>query len=100
MSSFWAIKHKPSGKLLPSPRGRGGRGGTFVEINDPGTPRLFHDAKSAKAALRFWLAGEIHVGQHQDYSGDWDEDWRTVPKPDRKAEDMQVVRVAIIETLE
>lgn len=97
---MWAIKHKPSGKFLPAPRGRNGRGGTFVEIDDPGPPRLFHNETSAKSALRFWLAGKVHVERH--YSGaPWgeeiEEDWKTIPQPHRKAEDMTIVRVTISE---
>lgn len=100
MMDAWAIKHLPSGRYLPAPRGRGGRGGTHVEIDDPGMPRLFPSEASARAALRWWLGGTVHVGQHTTFNGwveDTDEDWTIKPTPHRKAEDMNVVRVRLTE---
>lgn len=98
---MWAIKHTPSGAFLPAPRGRGGRGGTHVEIGDDGPPRLFDKEASAKSALRYWLDGAITVSQ-TSYGDPWegyeyDEDRHLEPKPHRVAEDMKVVRVAICE---
>lgn len=93
---LWAIKHLPSDTYLPAPRGRGGRGGTRVEIGGPGLPRLFGNETSAKAALRWWLGGEVHV-RHSSYDGEGDEDWSVKPRPDRKAEDMQIVCLSLTE---
>lgn len=97
---MWAIKHKPSGSLLPAPRGRGGRGGTHVEVGDAGQPRLFASEVAARNALRWWLSGRVVVGQSEPWDMDFDgvhEDWRTESCPHRKAEDMAVVRVALAE---
>lgn len=94
---FWAIKHIPTGTYLPAPRGRGGRGGTRVSVDGTALPRLFTSEQSAKASLRWWLAGEVHVYQEQNYEGEYNETWETIPKADRVADDMEVVPVSLTE---
>lgn len=97
---MWVIKHVPSGKYLPAPRGRGGRGGTHVDIGDPGSPRLFSTEVAARSAPRWWLGGEVHVGQFdvRTFDDEWtEEDWTIKPRPDRIAEDMAVVAVVLVE---
>ena len=93
MTEYFAIRHIPTGRLLPNPRGRGGRGGTFTEFDDEGVPRLFEKRTSAEQALRWWLGGKVVVGQTQDFEGYVDEDWRIVPQKHRKAEECDIVSV-------
>lgn len=91
---FFAIRHIPTGRLLPAPRGRNGRGGTHVEFGDEGMPRLFEKEQSAKLALRPWLQGKINVFQRFDDSYA-DETWSVEPTPHRKAEECEIVRVEL-----
>jgi len=93
MQTYFGIQHVPTGRLLPAPRGRGGRGGTHVEFEDDGIPRLFEKENSAKMALRWWLNGAVEVGQSFDAFGDVDEQWRTRACPHRKEEEVKVVPV-------
>jgi len=91
---LWAIRRKSDGWMLPSGRKRGF---THDEPVDPAIhpPRLFTKAASARAALRRWLEGETVVTRSPGgaYLDDVDEDWQTRPRPDRKADDMEVVVV-------
>ena len=91
----YAIQHLPTGRLLPNPRGRGGRGGTFTEFSDAGPPRLFEKRSSAESALHWWLKGKIIVGQSDFFDLDVDETWTTVPQAHRKANECAVVEVKI-----
>ena len=99
VAGIWAVKHVPSGRYLPAPRGRDGRNGTHVEVDDPGTPRLFPSRIAAAAALRWWLGGKIHVGQYaaRNEREDGRKDWTVQPTPHRRAGDMQIVRVSLVE---
>ena len=91
---MFAIRHKPTGWLMPRGNGRGGRGGTF-QTPEPISERtrLFATEGGAKAALRWWLAGEAHVVYVNSdcFEEAADEDWRTVRKPERVADDMEIV---------
>lgn len=93
---MFAIQHIPTGRLMPAPRGRGGRGGTFVEFGDDGPPRLFEKRTSAEHALRWWLGGKVIVGQTVDWDGDVDEDWRIVPQKHRKGNEVAIVEVELV----
>lgn len=93
--TFYGIQQISTGKLLPAPRGRGGRGGTRVNFDDAGTPRLFTQRQHADTALKWWLGGEIHVSYHEDYNGEVDEDWSVVKREDRSAQDCRVVELAM-----
>lgn len=96
MMEFWAIKHVPTGRFLPAPRGRGGRGGTHVEASDGETPRLFRREQDAKVALKWWLQGRVFVTV-REWEGEYNEDWDTEPMPERRADEMAVVKVTLIE---
>jgi hypothetical protein len=93
---FWAIKHVPTGCFLPAPRGRGGRGGTHVEASDAETPRLFRREQDAKTALKWWLQGAVVVTV-SEWDGEYDERWHTKHKPERRADEMAVVKVTLVE---
>ena len=100
---FFAIRHKPSGHLLPLVWGtRGGRGFTCVEPADPTVcpPRLFTRQQDAKCALSWWLRGETRVTMSRSYSGvfgeaDDSEDWSTNRRPERKSDEMEVVGIRL-----
>jgi hypothetical protein len=98
MTILYAIQQISTGKLLPAPSGRGGRGGTRVEFADPGNPRLFGKRASADTALRWWLNGMVFVSQHETYDGDWDESWRVDKQAHRLADDTRVVTVQLVVT--
>ena len=99
--TMWAIRHKPTGFMLPNPKGHNGRGGSFVDPQDPNEihPRLFISQLAAKRALIAWLRGK-HEGDYDVEYSDYDgKSYRVcvgyvvVPVPSRKAEDMEVVEI-------
>ena len=97
---FYALK-ADNGWYIPHPLGRNGRGGTHVELVDPASgiaPRLFNNEGSAKAALRWWLRGAVHVvykvrGTFEDEMAD--EDWHIEARPERYHHNVRVVLVRI-----
>jgi len=91
---MFAIRHRPSGMLLPPGPGHKNRGFTSVEPSaDP--PRFFGSIKSAESSLRWWLGGEIRVTHDYDDNGDHDETWYVIHKPNRIAADMDIVSVTL-----
>lgn len=99
--TMWAIRHKPTGFMLPNPKGHSGRGGSFVDPQDPKEihPRLFITQLAAKRALIAWLRGK-HEGDYDVEYSDYDGKsyqicvgYVVVPVPSRKAEDMEVVEI-------
>lgn len=98
---MYVIKHKPSGSYLPHFRGRPGRGGTCVNIGDKGMPRLFANKVAAKNALRWWLEGVVGVKIfYGDAFEEASESWTTEKRPERRAEDMEIVKVELREVKE
>lgn len=102
---LYAIKHKPSGGFLPELSGQRA-GYTYTEPVKPnesyGHPRLFETRGAARRALAWWLKGVTTVNVSITPSTafgpeDYDEDWHTEEKPDRKAEDMEIVPVLLME---
>jgi len=80
---------------LPSGRSRGF---THDEPTGAQPPRIFFRKRDAQAALRCWLQGEWSEKSYQDsYTGEWDYGGPepTKKRPDRKAEDMEVVEIEI-----
>jgi len=90
----FAIRHKPTGKYLPSGRGFNGRGMTWSSPVAPSAvrlPRVFHTHKSARISLTYWMKGKIE-GQNDDgyaYPGN------IRPAPDRVFEDMEIVPITV-----
>ena len=97
---FYALK-ADNGWYIPHPLGRNGRGGTHVELVSPASgiaPRLFNNEGSAKAALRWWLSGAVHVTYkvRSTFDDEWgDETWHTEVKPERHHFNVRVVLVRI-----
>jgi hypothetical protein len=90
---FLAIRHKPSGGLLPNVRGYG-----FTRV-DPSTsepPRLFVRMASAKQALNYWLQGEHFeaIDSDSDFGNQITLHCRR--RPDRKESEMEIVEVEIV----
>lgn len=94
---YFAIKNTRTGEYLSAPRGRDGRGSTHVNFGDKGKPRLFDTHGAAKATLKWWLNGEVFVTYSCDPWGEVDEDWRVKPRPERRAEEVAVVEVMLLE---
>ena len=93
---LWAIRHKPSGKLLRMNLYGYGHSRLNVEI-EPGrehqlhttVPRLYHSEIDAKRSLTAWLKG--------CHSNDW-EDGLSISTPvvPRIKEDMEVIQIHFI----
>lgn len=90
---FLAIRHRPSGGLLPNVRGYGF---TRVEPSATEPPRLFVRQSSAKQALNYWLEGEY--SETLDSDSDFGESITLNCKlrPDRKAAEMEIVEVEVV----
>lgn len=101
VGKMYAIKHKPTGFYLPEPKGKMGRGGSYLEPISPDVerPRLFSTERAAKNALIQWVRGK-HKGI---YEWEYDETFgrsyqitagtEVIPVPDRIKEDMEVVPI-------
>ena len=92
---YWVIRHKPSGEYLPGLPSGLRAGYTHTEPELLSVPRLFGDRGAARRALTWWLKGVTSVDRYQDTNpdswGEWNEDWKEEPMPERKLEDMEVV---------
>ena len=98
---YWAIRHKPTGKFLPNPKGRAGRGGSHTEPTSAGAarPRLFESPIGARNALAQWLRGK-HVcsrGELSDGAGTYEtyEDTEVIHVPSRIKADMEIVSIGL-----
>jgi hypothetical protein len=92
----WAIRQKSTGLFMPSARSNGKRRGFTHDEPTGGPPRLFKLERYAKSALKAWLSGEmVESGGYDSWTGEYDIDVKVKPRPERKAEDMEVVKVSI-----
>jgi len=104
--SFYALRRKRDGKLMPGFKGRAG--GTYVNPDKPdthnGTPRLFATPKAAGDALRWWVKGYVRVewsGQGFDsLDGPEVSGLRSDPVAGRSADDWEVIPVSLLLTRE
>lgn len=87
---FLAIRHRPTGAFLPSVKGYGF---TRTAPTHEEAPRLFTKIGPAKQALNYWLDGELFEGNVSD---DNTLALRLVRKPERKAEDMEIVEIEMV----
>ena len=92
----FAIRHIPSGYYLPEPKGRGGRGGSWVEPVDANheLPRLFNTLRGAKIALTAYCKGQ-HEGEYE-YDGGWNTyciGYSLVRNSQRKRGDFEIVQI-------
>lgn len=100
MSTFdlYLIRHEPSGNYLPEPEGRMGRGGSHTEPTPIAEkpPRIFRTERAAKIALNSWLKGKyVRTYGYDSQCGEYWEDTRVVPVPDRVASEMHVVKATV-----
>jgi len=80
MTTFYAIRHKPSGGYIPVARGRGA---TWVEPSTTKPPRLFETLHDAQVALTWWLKG----GAYNRFERRWD--------PTSGADDVIILQVKV-----
>lgn len=103
LRTFWGIRHKPTGRFLPEPLGRAGRGGSHTEPSATEPPRIFDTELGAKRALSAWLQGKFVCGRGY-YPGHPGNDWESgyyeevtvVKQPHRVREDMEVVPLKLV----
>jgi hypothetical protein len=97
--TYFAIRHKPSGRYLPELPGQRG-GYTHLEPRawHLGPIRLFPIKRNARLALKIWLRGMYNV--RRSY-GNFEEndivEAETEPVPSRKAEEMEIVEFELQE---
>ncbi len=93
---YYAIRHRPSGYFLPA---QGSWGFTRTEPLHPSKapPRLFIGKGRATQALDWWLRGESyeHRSEDDDMSGTQQVFLKTIPRPNRRREDMEIVVVTL-----
>lgn len=101
MNVFYAVRHRPTGGLLPArtsqARMNGPRGYTNDEPSTTLPPRLHATAGAARRALKWWLKGPLH--REIIRTGSWDgvDDYERVVagKHNRAADDMDIVEVLV-----
>lgn len=85
---FLAIRHKPTGGLLPA---TSGYGFTRTEPSHDQPPRLFTKRGPCKQALDRWLEGAWFEGPENEGI----QNVQVIRKPHRRAEDMEIVEIEI-----
>lgn len=96
--TFFLIRHKPTGKYLPAPSGRNGRGSSFMtpsaiwvayEGATCTVPLMCTTNRQAKNVLTQWCRGK-HFAHHDSDGG-----CEITIKPDgtRERENMEIVKV-------
>lgn len=87
---MFAIRQKSTGYWLPPFAKK--RGHTHAEVYVGAVPRLFRRRQDAATALRWWLEGAHTQVVDFEYG---DCDLKVLPRPERKADDMEVVSVQL-----
>jgi hypothetical protein len=95
MQHVFAVKQKSTGRFLPAPSGR--TGGSWVEPTNLAPPRIFKNHHSAACAMRAWLMGHFKMVTNTNWEGDIDIDLEVEPVEGRSADDMEVVKLQLIE---
>lgn len=100
---FFAIRKRGTQKFLPVLPANYRAGYTWTEPTDELPPRLYKSATGAKIGLRMWLSGGMKKdwGTTSGFSFGMDppepsESIEIVKKPERKAEDMEIVPVVLL----
>lgn len=92
---YYAIRRN-DGLFLPNYGTRKGRGGWTNDEPQPHekvVPRLFYSKQYAGAALREWLKGRQY--QHINHNDYGDVEIRFVSKPERRPENMRIVKIEL-----
>ena len=87
---YWIIVRKSDKTFMPIGRTRGF---TRDEPTLEGRPRMFVRRRDAESALRHWLTGVQMTGQSSGFDDMTFDEHYTVVRPERDADDMEVVRV-------
>ena len=87
MTALYAIQHITTGQLLPV---HDRRKTTAAEFGGPGVPRLFTRRADAVLGLKWWLRGRVEIGRT-------DKRWTKTPQPERRAEDVRIIEVQVME---
>lgn len=107
----WAIRHKPTGKMMPKFDTRTGNGASFWCPEGGGMSpgknpvvRLFKSKLAASRSLQQWLRGThdaVKEWEYDDggYGGRYEVTIGTevTPAPSRKKEDMEIVEFNLVE---
>ena len=99
---LYAIKHTPTGAVMPQRAGAGHSYWEPTENNEGKHPRLFFTLKSAQNALTAWLSGEWkrEVGTNIDWEGNsegYDELMVDTPAIPRVRSDMAILVFKVAE---
>lgn len=100
--TFWVIKHKPTGELMPLMKRNKGYthwrpGNPDDKLYQISVPRLFSKKAYAKAAINWWLKGKTSMHVYRDsFSFDCDVEISTAQVPNRKADDLEIVPVNLV----
>lgn len=93
----YIIRRKADGWVMPDAAMT--RGFTSLELSPPGEcrPRILNTLSGAKNALRWWCEGAFRKVLHRDWETNIvdDEDLEADPRPERKAEDMEIIPVVL-----
>jgi len=108
----YAVRVKGTNKYLPRPQRRDGRGGSHldpVDFSDRSSwperyardmqIRSYTTERAAKNLLAAWLQGAVYCersGATAPYYDDYYEVNRLERKPERRAEDMEIVEITIV----
>ena len=103
---YFAVRHKPSGNFLPYPVKRADkpgarfklRGFSYVEPLPPeeSIVRLHLTENTAKRAMKAWAQGKWKEEITYSYDGEPDYSGpEPIAVPDRKLEDMEVVKIEL-----
>lgn len=94
MKQYYAIKHLPTGKFLPS---MGSTGQTWAEPTDKLPPRLFKEARHAKVALGWYLVGKVGIKPSSFYNPDAERETFVTKVPNRKPEFFKIIKFELVE---
>lgn len=101
-TQYYAIRHKRNGFFLPAQNSYGFTRTEPVPMSKA-PPRLFITKGPATQALEWWLKGEVFesaVDNLESVGPEREITLRTVPKPGRRREDMEIVVIRLqVETL-
>ncbi len=114
IQTVYAVRVKGTQKYLPRPQRADGRGGSHLEpmdFADRSTMpagfernmmiRTFTTEGAAKNLLASWLQGAVHCDRGREWSHggecyEYYEENRLERKPERRAEDMEIVKIHMI----
>lgn len=99
MSTYYAIRHKPSNTYLPVFKGGQRRGSTYINAPFVGAPRLFVSKLPAQNCLRWWLGGPPCVKHEKENEMGAIESRYYLPGKGvagRNKEDMEIVAVDLV----